>query len=132
MRVLMIHCCAMDSTLLVIQYSTKPAGKKKNMMLKASGMNHISLACMGSGGAGFKAVCSTVVRVITTGTSNESCGSSAVTVDSLEFKRTPPARRFVQMNEYGPMQRSHGRGLSLVYEAWQRLRSRHGPWMNRD
>src|SRR5450830_2139211 len=66
-RVLMSHCCAIDSTLLVIQYSTKPAGKKKNITLKASGMNHISLDCIGSGGAGLSAVCSKVVRVITSG-----------------------------------------------------------------
>ena len=52
MRVLMSHCCAMDKMLLVIQYKTKPAGKKKNMTENASGMNHINLACSGSGGAG--------------------------------------------------------------------------------
>ena len=67
MRVLMIHCWAIDNTLLVIQYNTKPEGKKKNITLKASGMIHISFACIGSGGAGFNAVCSTVVRVITIG-----------------------------------------------------------------
>ena len=67
MRVLMIHCWAIDKILLVIQYNTRPEGKKKNITLKASGMNHISLACIGSGGAGFKAVCSTVVSVITSG-----------------------------------------------------------------
>ena len=67
MRVLMTHCCAIDKMLLVIQYSTKPAGKKKNITLKMSGMNHINLACIGSGGAGFSAVCSKVDRVMTTG-----------------------------------------------------------------
>ena len=67
MRVLMIHCWAMDSTLLVIQYSTKPAGKKKNITLKASGMIHIILACMGSGGAGLSAVCNIVVSVMNAG-----------------------------------------------------------------
>ena len=67
MRVLMTHCCAIDNTLLVIQYNTKPEGKKKNMTLNASGMIHINLACIGSGGAGFNAVCKTVVRVMTIG-----------------------------------------------------------------
>jgi hypothetical protein len=32
----MNHCCAIDSMLFVSQYSTRPAGKKKNMKLKAS------------------------------------------------------------------------------------------------
>ena len=67
MRVLMIHCCAMDKMLLVIQYNTKPDGKKKNITLNASGMNHIILACRGSGGAGFSAVCNKVVSVMNTG-----------------------------------------------------------------
>ena len=67
MRVLISHCCAMDKTLLVIQYRTKPAGKKKNITLKASGMNHIIYACKGSGGAAFNAVSSMVVIAITTG-----------------------------------------------------------------
>ena len=67
MRVLMIHCCAIDNTLLVIQYKTRPDGKKKNITENAKGMNHINLACIGSGGAGFKAVCNMVVRVITRG-----------------------------------------------------------------
>ena len=67
MRVLITHCCVIDNTLLVIQYNTKPAGKKKNITLKASGMIHIILACMGSGGAGFNAVCSMVVNVINRG-----------------------------------------------------------------
>ncbi len=67
MRVLMTHCWAIDSTLLVIQYSTSPEGKKKNITLNASGMNHIILACSGSGGAGLSDVCSTVVSVMTRG-----------------------------------------------------------------
>ena len=67
MRVLMSHCWAMDRMLLVIQYKTKPDGKKKNMTEKASGMYHIILACNGSGGVGFNAVCRSVVRVITKG-----------------------------------------------------------------
>ena len=67
MRVLMTHCWAMDKMLLVIQYSTKPDGKKKNITLNTSGMIHIILACMGSGGAGLSAVCNKVDRVMTTG-----------------------------------------------------------------
>ena len=67
MRVLIIHCCAIDKMLFVIQYSTRPDGKKKNITENTSGMIHISLACIGSGGAGLSAVCSMVVRVITRG-----------------------------------------------------------------
>src|SRR5205823_690779 len=67
MRLLISHCWAIDKVLLVIQYITRPAGKKKNITEKISGMNHISLACIGSGGAGFSAVCSKLVNVITTG-----------------------------------------------------------------
>ena len=67
MRVLIIHCCAIDRMLLVIQYKTKPDGKKKNMTEKASGIYHIILACKGSGGVGFNAVCKSVVKVMTRG-----------------------------------------------------------------
>ena len=67
MRVLITHCWAIDSRLLVIQYNTKPEGKKKNITLRASGMIHINLACIGSGGAGFNAVCNTVVNDMTIG-----------------------------------------------------------------
>ena len=66
-RVLITHCCAIERMLFVIQYSTKPAGKKKNITLNASGMNHINLACIGSGGTGLSAVCNTVVNVMTSG-----------------------------------------------------------------
>ena len=76
MRVLMSHCCAIDKTLLVIQYNTKPAGKKKNMTLNARGMIHIILACMGSGGAGLSAVCSIVVSVITKGKMKNGSGAA--------------------------------------------------------
>ena len=54
MRVLMTHCCAMDKMLLVSQYSTRPAGNMKNIKLKASGMNFMILACIGSAGGGEK------------------------------------------------------------------------------
>src|SRR5574344_2450582 len=70
MRTLITHCCAIDSTLLVSQYSTKPAGNMKNMKLKISGMNHIILACIGSGGTGFSAVCSSEDSVIKMGRMN--------------------------------------------------------------
>ncbi len=74
MRVLITHCWAIDNTLLVIQYSTRPDGKKKNITLKASGMNHIILACNGSGGAGFSEVCNTVVNVMMIGRMNSGSG----------------------------------------------------------
>src|SRR5687768_3349222 len=76
MRVLISHCCAIDSTLFVIQYSTRPDGKKKNITENASGMNHISLACIGSGGVGFSAVCSKVVSVITSGRMKNGSGAA--------------------------------------------------------
>jgi len=41
--------------------------KFKVLSLDARGMNHINLACMGSGGIGLRAVCKTVVRVMTMG-----------------------------------------------------------------
>src|SRR3990167_6812375 len=66
-RLLMKDCCAMVSTLLVIQYSTRPAGKKKNMTENISGIIHISLACNGSGGSGLSAVWIMVVMAITSG-----------------------------------------------------------------
>ena len=47
------HCCASESTWLTTQYSTRPAGKKKNITPKISGMNIITLAWTGSGGVGF-------------------------------------------------------------------------------
>src|SRR6476661_8736159 len=75
-RQLISHCCAIDSTLFVIQYSTRPAGKKKNMTENASGMIHIILACTGSGGAGFSAVCSSVVSVITAGRMKNGSGEA--------------------------------------------------------
>ena len=64
---LIIHCWAIDKMLLVSQYSTSPEGKKKNITLNASGMIHISLACIGSGGVGFNQVCNKVDKVISTG-----------------------------------------------------------------
>src|SRR3954468_12302973 len=75
MRVLINHCCAIDSTLFVTQYSTRPAGKKKNITENASGINHIILACTGSGGAGFSAVWNSVDSVITTGRMKNGSGS---------------------------------------------------------
>src|SRR5690349_23478472 len=74
-RLLMNHCCAIDSTLLVIQYSTRPAGKKMNITLKASGMIHISLACIGSGGVGLSQVCTSEVAVMMTGRMNHGSGA---------------------------------------------------------
>ena len=63
----MSHCCAMDSRLLVSQYSTKPDGKKKNMKAKLSGISHIILACVGSAGLGLSHTCNRLDAVISKG-----------------------------------------------------------------
>ena len=84
MRVLIIHCCAIDKMLLVIQYNTKPAGKKKNMTEKISGMNHISLACIGSGGAGLSAVCNKVVKVMTKGKMKNGSGAERSLIHKIQ------------------------------------------------
>ena len=34
---MMRHCCAIDSTLLTVQYSTRPAGKNRNMAVNMNG-----------------------------------------------------------------------------------------------
>ena len=62
-----MYCCAIDRMLFVSQYSTRPAGKKKNITENTSGMIHIILACTGSGGVGFSQVCSRLVAVISSG-----------------------------------------------------------------
>src|SRR4030095_3442551 len=64
---LITHCCAMDRTLFVSQYRTRPAGKKKNITENASGMIHIIFACTGSGGAGFSHTWNRLVAVISSG-----------------------------------------------------------------
>ena len=46
------HCCAIEKR-YGSQYSTRPAGKKKNITPKISGINIIRRACTGSGGVGF-------------------------------------------------------------------------------
>ena len=46
----------MESKLLVTQYKTRPAGKKKNMIEKTIGMYIITFAWIGSGGVGFNLV----------------------------------------------------------------------------
>src|SRR5512147_1950742 len=61
------YCCAIDRMLFVSQYSTRSAGKKKNITEKISGMIHIIFACTGSGGVGFRQVCSRLVPVISRG-----------------------------------------------------------------
>src|SRR6218665_238281 len=53
--------------LLVSQYSTRPDGKTKNITLKASGMIHIILACIGSAGAGFSQTWNRLDAVISSG-----------------------------------------------------------------
>jgi hypothetical protein len=64
---LIIHCCAIASRLLTNQYKTRPAGKKMNITLNTSGMIHIILACIGSGGVGFSQVWNSVEAVIRAG-----------------------------------------------------------------
>ena len=44
MRLVITHCCAMDSTLLTTQYNTSPAGKKAKNMVKTNGSAIIILA----------------------------------------------------------------------------------------
>ena len=61
------YCWVIDRMLFVSQYSTRPAGKKKNITENASGMIHIILACTGSGGVGLSQVCNSVVAVISSG-----------------------------------------------------------------
>jgi hypothetical protein len=73
---LIIHCWAIDKILLDNQYNTKPAGKKKNITLKASGMNHIILAWIGSGGVGFNQVWNMEVAVISKGRMNQGSGAA--------------------------------------------------------
>ena len=74
----------MVSTLFVIQYSTSPDGKKKNMTENTSGMIHISLACMGSGGKGLSAVWMTVVMVITSGRMYQGSGEDRSVIHSVQ------------------------------------------------
>src|SRR5690606_35159768 len=83
-RLLITHCWAIDSTLLVIQYSTRPAGKKKNITLNTSGMIHISRACIGSGGVGLSQVCSSVVAVITRGRMNHGSGAERSLIHRIQ------------------------------------------------
>src|SRR4051812_29747502 len=67
MRLLITYCCAIDRMLFVSQYSTRPAGKKKNITEKASGMNHIMRAWTGSGGFAPSATWIRLVPVISSG-----------------------------------------------------------------
>src|SRR3982750_1993325 len=64
---LITHCCAIDRMLFVSQYSTSPAGKKKNMTENTSGMIHIIFAWTGSGGVGLSQTWNTLVAVISKG-----------------------------------------------------------------
>src|SRR6185369_2895298 len=66
-RLLIRYCCAIERMLLVSQYRTRPAGKKKNITEKTSGMIHIIRACTGSGGVGLSQVWSRLVPVISSG-----------------------------------------------------------------
>ncbi|MCY1251842.1 hypothetical protein D9M72_656950 [compost metagenome] len=53
--------------LFTTQYSTRPAGKKKNITENTSGMIIMTLACTGSGGVGFSLVCTNIDTAITIG-----------------------------------------------------------------
>src|SRR6185369_5337321 len=65
-RLLIRYCCAIERMLLVSQYRTRPAGKKKTTE-KTRGMIHIIRACTGSGGVGLSQVWSRLVPVISSG-----------------------------------------------------------------
>ena len=53
---LMYHCCPIPKIFCMVQYRTRPAGKKKNITEKTSGRINITFACTGSGGAGLSFV----------------------------------------------------------------------------
>ena len=57
----------MVSRLLTTQYSTKPAGKKKNITEKTIGMIFIIFACIGSVGGGLRKVWANIVPAIISG-----------------------------------------------------------------
>ena len=68
---LIIHCWAIDSTLLVNQYSTKPAGKKKNITLKAKGsIDNEGIACKVETG---RAIAEAGLHPLTGGSGAELC-----------------------------------------------------------
>jgi hypothetical protein len=49
---LIFHCCAIDSSVLVSQYSTRPDGNHAIITVMITGMKANIFACIGSGGAG--------------------------------------------------------------------------------
>ncbi len=57
----------MESTLLTNQYKTNPEGKFKKSTVKITGINIITLACIGSGGAGFNFCCNSILNPIKIG-----------------------------------------------------------------
>src|SRR5688572_14224758 len=64
---LIFHCWAIDRTVLVSQYSTRPAGNHMNMKVMITGMNANTFACTGSGGVGFNLYCANIATPISTG-----------------------------------------------------------------
>ena len=57
MRRLMFHCCAIDSSVLVTQYNTRPDGKNAKVTDMTSGRIMNILACSSSAGLGCKRYC---------------------------------------------------------------------------
>src|SRR5690606_761378 len=61
------HCCAIDRMLLTTQYSTRPDGNHRNMIVNTKGSAIMTLAWIGSGGAGLSLIWMNIVAPITTG-----------------------------------------------------------------
>ena len=67
MRRLMFHCCAIDSTVLVTQYSTSPAGKNAKVTDMASGMIMNTFCCTGSPACGLSLYCTNIAAAMIAG-----------------------------------------------------------------
>jgi hypothetical protein len=63
----MFHCWAIDSTVFVIQYSTRPAGNHAIITVMITGMNANTFAWIGSGGCGFSLNWPNIATPISTG-----------------------------------------------------------------
>src|SRR5690606_10483011 len=67
MRRVMIHCWAMDNTLLVSQYSVKPAGNQSMNTVKIAGIHFITWAWVGSAGVGLRRIWINMLAPISNG-----------------------------------------------------------------
>ena len=67
MRRLMFHCCAIESSVFVTQYSTRPAGKNAKITDMTSGMIMKTFAWIGSGGGGLSLNCTNIAPAMITG-----------------------------------------------------------------